>query len=69
MSSEGAVATITKKIRTSSRRANIVELLKYLGGYEKDNEQKTPKPEREDLSRLSLEELKTLQALKMKAKG
>lgn len=32
---------LTKKIKLSSRRANIVELMKHLGGYEKDNAQKT----------------------------
>lgn len=29
----------TKKLKTSSRRANIIELLKVLGGYEKDHTQ------------------------------
>lgn len=32
--------SIVKKIKISSRRANIIELMKYLGGYEKDNSQK-----------------------------
>ncbi|WP_300441364.1 terminase small subunit [Christiangramia sp.] len=30
-----------KKVKTSNRRANIIELMKYLGGYEKDNDQKS----------------------------
>ena len=30
----------TKKLKLSSRRENIKELMKYLGGYEKDNTQK-----------------------------
>ncbi|CAL67407.1 terminase small subunit [Christiangramia forsetii] len=30
----------TKKLKTSNRRSNVVELLKVLGGYEKDNNQK-----------------------------
>ncbi|WP_142783366.1 terminase small subunit [Changchengzhania lutea] len=30
----------TKKLKLSSRRANIIELMKHLGGYEKDNNQK-----------------------------
>jgi len=30
----------TKKIKMSSRRLNIIELMKHLGGYEKDNSQK-----------------------------
>ncbi|WP_424493908.1 terminase small subunit [Salinimicrobium sp. GXAS 041] len=47
----------------------IEKIAKHIGFYEKDNEQSNPKPEREDLSKLSLKELKTLQALKMKAKG
>mgnify|MGYP006403005773 CR=1 FL=1 len=34
-----SIATI-KKLKTSNRRANLVELLKVLGGYEKDNNQK-----------------------------
>lgn len=37
---EGMVIGTTKKIKLSSRRENIKELLKYLGGYEKDNQQK-----------------------------
>jgi phage terminase small subunit len=31
----------TKKLKVSDRRANIIELMKHLGGYEKDNNQKT----------------------------
>lgn len=30
----------TKKVKLSNRRANIIELMKHLGGYEKDNNQK-----------------------------
>lgn len=30
----------SNKIKTSNRRANIIELMKHLGGYEKDNKQK-----------------------------
>tara|TARA_Y100001963_G_C6742158_1_gene429557 strand:+ start:1004 stop:1531 length:528 start_codon:yes stop_codon:yes gene_type:complete len=38
---EGSISTATiKKLKTSNRRANLVELLKVLGGYEKDNNQK-----------------------------
>lgn len=33
---------LTKKLKLSSRRANIIELMKHLGGYEKDNSQKAP---------------------------
>lgn len=32
---------VNKKIKLSSRRANLIELMKHLGGYEKDNQQKT----------------------------
>lgn len=32
----------TKKVRISNRRANIIELMKHLGGYEKDNAQGKP---------------------------
>lgn len=39
---DGMVIGSIKKIKTSSRRANIIELLKHLGGYSKDNEQKKP---------------------------
>lgn len=35
----------TKKIKTVDRKGVIVELMKYLGGYEKDNNQKKPDPE------------------------
>lgn len=38
--SEKMVIGYSKKIKTSSRRANAVELLKYLGAFEKHNEQK-----------------------------
>ena len=38
---EGMVVSETKKLKLSSRRANIIELMKYLGGYEIDNKQKT----------------------------
>lgn len=38
---EGKRAGLTKKIKLSSRRSNIIELMKHLGGYEKDNAQKT----------------------------
>ncbi|WP_166461188.1 terminase small subunit [Flavicella sediminum] len=31
----------TKKVKLSSRRANLIELMKHLGGYEKDNKQKS----------------------------
>ncbi len=37
---DGMVVGRTKKLKTSNRRANVVELLKVLGGYEKDNNQK-----------------------------
>tara|TARA_R110002051_G_scaffold318245_1_gene400362 strand:+ start:1805 stop:2326 length:522 start_codon:yes stop_codon:yes gene_type:complete len=37
---EGAVIGHTKKVKLSSRRSNIIELMKHLGGYEKDNNQK-----------------------------
>ncbi len=30
----------SKKLKTSNRRANIVELMKHLGGYKEDNSQK-----------------------------
>lgn len=41
---DGLVVGHTRKVKLSSRRANIIELMKYLGGYEKDNNQKN-KPE------------------------
>lgn len=31
-----------RKLKMTSRRAAVIELMKYLGGYEKDNKQKTP---------------------------
>ncbi|MBE7691155.1 terminase small subunit [Tenacibaculum piscium] len=31
----------SKKVKLSSRRSNIIELMKHLGGYEKDNGQKS----------------------------
>lgn len=31
-----------RKVKLSSRRANIIELLKHFGGYEKDNAQRKP---------------------------
>lgn len=37
---EGVTIGQVRKIKSSNRRANIIELMKYLGGYEKDNEQK-----------------------------
>lgn len=55
---EGVTVGISKKIRLSNRRANIIELMKHLGGYEKDNHQKVDKtPTREERDRF-LEELK-----------
>jgi phage terminase small subunit len=38
---DGMVVTTTKKVKASNRRANIVELMKHLGGYKIDNDQKT----------------------------
>ena len=38
---EGLTVANIKKIKSSNRRANLVEILKVLGGYEKDNLQKT----------------------------
>lgn len=38
---EGSTIGVNKKIKLSNRRANIIELMKHLGGYEKDNRQKT----------------------------
>lgn len=43
LSDEGAISAVTKKIKTSNRRETLKELLKYLGGYKEDNEQKAPK--------------------------
>lgn len=37
---EDTVMGFSKKIKLSNRRANIIELMKYLGGYKNDNEQK-----------------------------
>jgi len=36
---DGMLISTTKKLKTSSRRHNIIELMKHLGGYEKDNDQ------------------------------
>jgi|GEM_PF-2554335 len=38
---DGKTVARIKKIKSSTRRANIIEILKVLGGYEKDNLQKT----------------------------
>jgi phage terminase small subunit len=40
ITSQGMTVGVTKKVKLSSRRANIIELMKHLGGYEKDNKQK-----------------------------
>lgn len=40
---EGVTIGQVRKIKTSSRRANVIELMKYLGGYEKHNDQKAIK--------------------------
>ena len=37
---DGMVVGRTKKLKTSNRRANVVELLKVLGGFKEDNKQK-----------------------------
>ncbi|MBD0822624.1 terminase small subunit [Aestuariibaculum marinum] len=37
---EDAVIGVSRKVKLSSRRSNIIELMKHLGGYEKDNNQK-----------------------------
>jgi len=37
---EGVTIGTTKKVKLSSRRANIIELMKYGGGYKEDNTQK-----------------------------
>ncbi len=40
MRMEGMTMGSVNKVKLSSRRANIIELMKHLGGYEKDNDQK-----------------------------
>lgn len=37
---DGKSVGVINKLKLSSRRANIIELMKHLGGYEKDNNQK-----------------------------
>jgi len=55
----------SKKVKLSSRRANIIELMKHLGGYEKDNRQK--QSVNKDYSKLSDEEIISLSILEKKA--
>lgn len=46
---DGKVVGYTRKLKISNRRANLIELMKHLGGYEKDNQQKVDKiPTREE---------------------
>lgn len=40
ITAEGAKIGEVKKLKLSNRRANIIELMKHLGGYNEDNKQK-----------------------------
>lgn len=58
------------ELKLHGKEWTIEKINKHIGFYEKDHEQAKPKPEApQDLSQLTLEELKTLQALQAKAKA
>ena len=56
----------TKKVKLSDRRANLVELMKYLGAYEIHNKQKQNDTQPKDYSKLSDDELIQLARLEQK---
>lgn len=66
--SDREIKGFTKKLKLSDRRANIVELMKYLGGYEIHNKQKQPELENKNYSNLTDEEIIQLAILEKKLK-